>query len=361
MISLSEEIEAFPAVRLVAIGGFAVVGGVGFGPNEARRVGAGSPSETDARGRAVVDVVDLAVPVDPAGEITDLLAASGVGTLLVEVELDKVGFGGSDGLRLTEGFAAGTAGAFAEGLVDAIGGLLAVVVDLVAGTLADVVGLAVAGAALVVFLRAPGAEGFEVVVVVLVALDIAGGEGFTDPDPKVPELMILTISRRCVNNWVNSVIENTRTTHLFNDRSRSCRGLTSLAYWCCLARCSGLRGCLRSITCWLLGLAVRRRFLRVFRHAWHACISSSSSSISIAFDRGILYHGDILAFPFMSAIVRIRKLWLVAAFSLQFGHFCRFCAKNCNSQLVFLDILDLGDNDRLFDVGHGCKRVVRLR
>ena len=208
LISLSEEIEAAPVVRRVTAG-LAVVGGEGFGPKEARRVGAGKPSDTEARGRAAVDVDDLAVPVEPAGETTLFLAESGVGARL-EVELDKGGLGGRDGRRVADEVDADKPVEVAGVLAEAIAGLLVVVVVVVfvPGALIVVVevGLADAGAVLAVFLRAPVAVGFVVAVDVLVALDITGGEGFNDPTPNVPELMTLIVSKIYVNNEVNNVV-----------------------------------------------------------------------------------------------------------------------------------------------------------
>lgn len=168
---------------LVAKGGLAAVGGVGFGPKDVRLAGAGSPSETEARGRlALFEVVDL---TEPTGEAP---RAGALETSGVDGRLAAGGLGGRDGRRIA---------VEEEGARDEEFPVLAVDIALVGEVEAFAVGalvvveagLVVAEAALAVFLRVAVADGGLEVVDELAAFDTVGGEGLTDPAPKVPELI----------------------------------------------------------------------------------------------------------------------------------------------------------------------------
>lgn len=174
LTSLMEEMEVAVRVGLVAVGGFpATVGGFVTDDMLCRLKGAlFTPSDTEARGLAA----DLTDAADPAGETTPARVAAeagGAGLLFVEADNEGLVNGGAEGL---------------EGTIDA---RLAGVAPEGAGREEDMGGFD-GGAdpeAELDFLRDDvAAAGLVAAVVEVTAgFDTAG---FTDPAPKVPELMI---------------------------------------------------------------------------------------------------------------------------------------------------------------------------
>lgn len=184
-MSFKEEIEA--CGFLLAKAGFVVVGGVGLGPIDMRR--AGSPSETEARGRLTLfEVADFTEPIGDTTPRGGALATSGE-----DGRLTAGGFGGRDGLRTAE---EGVGARDDDVPVLAVGAedMVALLGDAAAFAIGPFVtveaGLDGAEAVvLAAFRRVDVADGGLEVVDVLAAFDMVGGEGLTDPTPKVPELI----------------------------------------------------------------------------------------------------------------------------------------------------------------------------